>query len=145
MDGDFRLDLDEVLRNIDVAEVISIYFPVLRKAMLIDTRFTVEDPPMVKVVPMAASIEERNRALRKLRPHFPKPKSITVVPWPKYVDSLVRLGVWQKIVERLVDSGHKETVRECKRVLEEMQLLEMKELSAVITGENYHTMWARTR
>jgi hypothetical protein len=39
MDGDFRIDIDEIIRNIDSAEVISIYFPILRKAILIDTRF----------------------------------------------------------------------------------------------------------
>ena len=45
MDGDFRIDLEEVLKNIDSAEVISIYFPLLRKTILIDTRFTEEGFP----------------------------------------------------------------------------------------------------
>ena len=145
MDGDFRIDLDEVLKNIGSAEVISIYFPLLRKTILIDTRFTEEDPPMIRIVPMAYTPEERNRALRRLRPHFPRPKAITVVPWPKYVESLVHFGVWRKVLERLVYSGHKEAVQTCNQVLEEMYELEMEELSAVITGENYHTMWARSR
>ena len=145
MDGDFRIDLDEVLKNIDTAEVISIYFPVLRKTILIDTRFTEEDPPMIRIVPMATTPEERNRVLRRLRPHFPMPKAITVVPWPNYVKSLVRLGVWRKVLERFVYSGYKEAVQECSQVLEEMYELEIEELSAVITGENYHTMWARSR
>ena len=145
MDGDFRIDLEEVLKNIDSAEVISIYFPLLRKTILIDTRFTEEDPPMVKVVPMASTVEERNRALRRLRPHFPRPKAITVVKWPKSVESLVQLGVWRKVLERFVYSGHKEAVQACNLVLQEMYGLEVEELSAVITGENYHTMWARSR
>ena len=145
MDGDFRINLDEVLKNIGSAEVISIYFPLLRKTILIDTRFTEEDPPMIRIVPMAYTPEERNRALRRLRPHFPRPKAITVVPWPKYVESLVHFGVWRKVLERLVYSGHKEAVQTCNQVLEEMYELEMEELSAVITGENYHTMWARSR
>jgi hypothetical protein len=145
MDGDFRIDLDEVIRNIDSAEVISIYFPLLRKTILIDTRFTEEDQPMVKIVPMASTADERHRALKRLRPRFPRPKAITVVPWPKYVESLVRLGVWRKVVERFVYSGHKDAVQACDRVLEDMSVLEMEELSAAITGENYHTMWARSR
>lgn len=108
MDGDFRIDLDEVFRNIDGADVISIYFPLLRKTLLIDTRFSEEDPPMVKVVPMVGTIEERRRALRRMRPQFSRPKEIAVVPWPKYVDSLVQLGVWQRVLERFVYSGHRE-------------------------------------
>ena len=145
MDGDFRIDLDEVLKNIDSAEVISIYFPLLRKTILIDTRFTEEDSPMIRIVPMATTPEERHRVLRRLRPHFPKPKAITVIPWPKYVESLVHLGVWRKVLERFVYSGHKEAVQACNQVLEEMYELEIEEFSAVITGENYHTMWARSR
>lgn len=145
MDGDFRIDLDEVLKNIDIADVISIYFPILRKTILIDTRFTEEDPPMIRIVPMVTTPEERHRVLRRLRPHFPRPKAITVVPWPKYVESLVRLGIWRKVLERFVYSGHKEAVQACNQVLEEMYELEMEELSAVITGENYHTMWARSK
>ena len=85
MDGDFRIDLDDLLKNVNTADVVSIYFPVLRKTILIDTRFTAEDPPMIRIVPMAGSLEERQRSLRKLRPQFPRPNSITVVPWPKYV------------------------------------------------------------
>ena len=145
MDGDFRIDLDEIFRNIDGADVISIYFPLLRKTLLIDTRFSEEDPPMVKVVPMVGTIEERRRALRRMRPQFSRPKEITVVPWPKYVESLVQLGVWQRVLERFVYSGHREAVQACNSALEEMRSLEKEEFSAVIKGENYHTMWARRR
>ena len=143
MDGDFRIDLDDLLKNVNTAEVISIYFPVLRKTILVDTRFTAEDPPMVRIVPMASSLEERQRSLRRLRPQFPRPRSITVVPWPKYVDSLVELGVWSKVLERFAYSGHKEAVQACNNVLKEVHKLEKDELGAVISGENYHTVWAR--
>lgn len=143
MDGDFRMDLDDLVRHLDSAEVISIALPLLRKTILIDTRFTEEDAPLVKLVPMATSLEERARALRKLRPQFPKPDSMAVVPWPKYVESLIHLGIWQKVLERFVESGHKEAVQACGRVLEEVRRLEKEELFDVITGDNYHTLWAR--
>ena len=145
MDGDFRIDLDDLLKSVNTADVVSIYLPVLRKTILIDTRFTAEDPPMIRIVPMAGSLEERQRSLRKLRPRFPRPKSITVVPWPKYVDSLVQLGVWSKVLERFAYSGHKEAIQVCNDVLQEVRRLEKNELGAVISGENYHTVWARKR
>ena len=145
MDGDFRIDMGELLRNVDTAEVISIYFSVLRKTILIDARFTPEEPPMVKLVPMASSIEERFRMLRRLRPRFPRPKTVAAVPWPKYAQSLVDLGVWPRVLERFVYSGHKEAVQACNTVLEEVYRLEREELSAVIHGDNYHTMWSSHR
>ncbi|MBI2856465.1 MAG: hypothetical protein HYX93_06440 [Chloroflexi bacterium] len=132
MDGDFRIDLADILKNIQTADVISIYFPLLGKTLLIDTRFTMEDSPLVAVVPMATSMEERFRALRKLRPYLPRPRSITVVPWPRYAESLVRLGVWQKVLERFVHSGHKEAVQACGEAMREIIHLEEAELSAVL-------------
>lgn len=50
MDGDFRIDLDDLLKNVNTADVVFIYFPVLRKTILIDTRFTAEDPDRKSVV-----------------------------------------------------------------------------------------------
>ena len=35
MDGDFRINLEELLRNIGNAEVISLYFPILGKTAYI--------------------------------------------------------------------------------------------------------------
>ena len=67
------------------------------------------------------------------------------MPWPKYARSLVYLGIWRKVLERFVYSGHKEAVRACNDVLKEVYRLEREELSAVIHGENYHTIWARRR
>ncbi|MBI4307192.1 MAG: hypothetical protein HY684_00100 [Chloroflexi bacterium] len=141
MDGDFRLDVAEIVKNIETAEIICLYFPLLRKTLLLDTRFDVEDEPMVKIVPMVDTVEERFRTLRRLRPRFPKPESLTVIPWPKYVDSLLRLGIWQKLVQRFIATGHKGAVRSCQETLEELRRLETEEFSRVIKGDSYHTVW----
>ena len=89
MDSDFRIDIGEVQRAIDVGDITALYFPLLRKTLLMDTRTTGVDGPMIKVVPMASSPEERFRDLVRMRPRLPKPESINIVPWPKYVASLV--------------------------------------------------------
>ncbi|MBI2847173.1 MAG: hypothetical protein HYX82_04745 [Chloroflexi bacterium] len=141
MDSDFRLDIGEVGRNIESAEVISLYFPLLRKTLLMDTRHNGGEEPMIKVVPMVDSVEERFRSLRKLRPRLPKPDSITVIPWPKYVGSIVRLGIWDKIVQRFVATGHKEAVKACEEALKDLLEFEKTELAAVIKGEHYYTLW----
>jgi len=142
MNGDFRLDISEIVRNIQSAEVLCLYFPLLRKTLLVDMRTDVEDPPVVKLLPMAGSVEERLRSIRKLRPRFPQPEKVAIIPWPKYVDSLVRLGVWDKVVERCAASGDKAAVRSCAAVLDELRSLEKAELLAVITGDQYHTIWS---
>ena len=141
MDSDFRIDIGEVQRAIDVGEITALYFPLLRKTLLMDTRTTGVDGPMIKVVPMASSPEERFRDLVRMRPRLPKPESINIVPWPKYVASLVRLEVWDHIVRRFLEIGPPEIVKRCEECLEELKQMEREELRRAITGENYETLW----
>jgi hypothetical protein len=141
MDSDFRIDVNEVHRAIDVGEIIALYFPLLRKTLLMDTRTTTLDGPMIKVVPMAASPEERFRELVRLRPRFPKPESISIIPWPKYAASLVRLEVWDRIVRRFLEIGPPDIVRQCDECLQQVYRAERKEIRRAITGREYETLW----
>ena len=141
MDSDFRIDIGEVHRAIDVGEITALYFPLLRKTLLMDTRTTAVDGPMIKVVPMASSPEERFRELVRMRPRLPKPESINIIPWPKYAASLVRLDVWDHIVRRFLEIGPPEIVRECQACLDEIQRAEREEIRRAITGEKYETLW----
>ena len=141
MDSDFRIDIGEVCRAIDLGEIIALYFPLLRKTLLMDTRTNPIDGQMIKVVPMASSPEERFRELVRMRPRFPKPESISIVPWPKYVHSLAGTGVWDRIVRRFLEIGSPQIVRDCEACLQELYDVEREEIRRAITGDNYETMW----
>jgi hypothetical protein len=141
LDSDFRIDVSEVNKNIDVADVIALYFPLLRKTLLMDLRTSDVDGPLIKVVPMANTPEERFQSLLKMRPRFGRPDSITIIPWAKYMQSLADLGIWEHIVKRYADTGSPEAVRECGRCYGELLRLERKEIQRAITGENYETIW----
>jgi hypothetical protein len=143
LDSDYRIDVSEVNRNIDVADVVALYFPLLRKTLLMDLRHNDIDGPMIKVVPMANTPEERFQSLLKMRPRFGRPDSITIIPWPKYVTSLPDIGIWDHIVRRYADTGSAETVRECEKCLAELEQLEREEVSRAIRGENYETIWGQ--
>lgn len=142
MDGNFGLDLQDVMATIDKAEVISLFFPTFRRAVVIDTRSNEDEGPMVRIMPMVASPQERLRTLRRLRRRFPPLHSLTLIPWPRYVDSLVRLGVWQRIVNRFAASGHEQAVKTCGEVLEGLRQLEKDELIAAVRAVNYRTIWS---
>jgi hypothetical protein len=141
MDSDFRIDIGEVCRAVGLAEIIALYFPLLRKTLLMDTRTNAVDGPMIRVVPMASSAEERFRELVRMRPRFPKPESINIVPWPKYVHSLVESEVWERILRRFVDIGTRDIVADCERCLQELYDVEREEIRRAITGDNYETLW----
>ena len=142
MDGDFVLDLDEVMDSLENGEVISLSFPTFNKALVIDTRSSEHEGPLVCVCPVVGSPRERIRVLRSMRPDFPRVHNITVIPWPKSVASLVNLGVWERLVSRFEKDGQFEATKECDAALRELRTLEKSELAAVVAGENYHTIWS---
>ena len=142
MDDDFAYGVDEVMESIDKAKVLSVFFPRLRRALVIDTRRNETTGPMVRLMQMVASPQERLRSIRRLRPGFPRLRSLTLIPWARYVDSLVELGVWERLMQRLRDSGSEEGVLACDAVLDELRRLEKAELGAVVLGKNYHTIWS---
>jgi hypothetical protein len=143
LDSDYRIDVSEVKRNLDVADVIALYFPLLRKTLLMDLRMNDVDGPMIRVVPMANTPEERFQSLLKMRPRFGRPESITIIPWPKYVSTLADVGIWDYIVRRYADTGRPEVVRECERCFAELEKLEREEVVRAIRGENYETIWGQ--
>lgn len=143
LDSDYRIDVSEVNRNIELVDVIAMYFPLLRKTLLMDLRTNDVDGPMIRVVPMANTPEERFQSLMKMRPRFGKPDTITIIPWPKYVQSIADLGIWDRIVRRFADTGSAEVVRQCDRCYAELVKLEREEIGRAITGENYETIWGK--
>jgi len=143
MDSDFLIDVSEMRDSLVSAEVISIFFPLLQKVLLIDTRHDEYEGPMVKVANVAASMEHRLRALRRMRPRFDRPQTVTLVPWPKHVETLMSLGVWEMIAERLRATGHEEAVEEGVKALKKLRRMEHNEVVSAITGNGYETLWAK--
>jgi len=143
MDNEYLLDLNEIIETVRSADVITFRFVIVSQRLLVDGRCTEIDPPLVKLVPPAASVEERFRSLKRLRPRFRLPEKITSIWWPRYIDSLVDCGIWAALVERLADKGFPETVRRCEEVLQELKDLERGEVRSAIRGEGYRPLWQR--
>jgi len=143
MDNEFELDHDEIIQTINTAEVVTFRFVVVPERLLFDTRSSEVDPPLVRLVPRATSVEERFRALKQLRPRFKLPEKISAIWWPRSIESLVNTGVWDAIVERVGSSGFEEAAEECGGVLEELRASERKELHNALTGEGYQSLWEK--
>ena len=145
LEGDFDLDIGEIHRVVADAEVLSIFFPMIRKSLIIDTRCSSKEGPLVRLVPQAGSLEERYRTIQRMRPQFPKPDKVVALPWPRYVGSLVRLGALEKIRQRLEESGYARPLLALDKAIQEVHRLERRELAAAVAGERYHTIWARKK
>ena len=139
----FEIDIDAVNQNVDEAEVVCIYFPMLRKTLLVDTRTTEDVGPLVCVVDMVENAQERFRLLRRLRPQLDRPRSITLVPWVRSVGSLRATGVWGRLTARLSACGDADCLDAASRCLEELHALERHELLSALTGRDHRTLWGR--
>ena len=142
MNSDFMFDIDGMIKSIDTADVISIFFPSFRKALVVDPRNNERHRALVQISPMAASPQERLRLIRRQRSGLPRVRNLAVIPWTRYVDSLIALGLSDKIVERLEDSGDDEALDEFERALIELRDMEREEHVNAIVGKNYHTIWS---
>ena len=142
MEDDFQVDLERVIDSIKEAEVISILFAMLRKSLVIDLRPNDEDPPIIRLAPQSRGPEDRLRYIRRQRPSLPRPTNVTMFPWSKSVDSFVRLGIFDQLMQRAADTGYPALIQECENALEELRRFERAEMIAVIRGENYYTVWS---
>jgi hypothetical protein len=143
LDGGYDIEMGDVTQNIDEAEVVSLYFPLFRKTLLVDTRTGPASGPLVCVVDMVNTSQERMRALRRMRPQFARPDSITMIPWLRRVESLRDLGVWEHLERRLTASGGPGALREASACLDELVAYQRREFRRAITGEQYQTLWGR--
>ncbi len=141
---DYGLDMDEVARVIDNADVLVVRFAILEKRLLVDTRTTEMEGPMIAIVPKAGSVEERFKSLKKLRPRFPLPDKIMSFMWPRHIDTFRNSGLAQRIEARLVALGGNDMAGKVTRALDDLAREERAEVISAITGaEGYQTLWQR--
>ena len=138
------MDLGEVMEVIDTAEVLVIRFAILDKRLLIDARHDEVDGPLVKLVPKTSSVEERFRSLREMRSRFPLPEKIVSFSWPRQVETFRLAGLWARIVDRLMASGHAGVKEQCEAVFGELVNEEKAEvMTAIRGGPSYQSLWQR--
>ena len=145
MNSEFSPDLGEVLASIRAAEVIALHMPFLGKTLLVDTRYDAIDGPMVRLAPVAQSIEDRFRTLKRMRPRFSRPESIAVISWTRTIRSLESTGLWDSIVVRCSTSEHGDKYEECRDVFIQMLELEREERANAVIGSGYKTLWQADR
>ena len=145
MDPDFGVDIEEMGKVFDEADVVVVRFHVIAQRLLIDARSAPGDMPLIRLVPPVSSAEERYRYLQRERPRLPLPEHITVVGWPRYVQVMRDVGLWRRLEERLVAAGGLEMQRLVDEAFEAVRSAERSEVAAAIAGgEGYESLWERT-
>ena len=140
-DREFVLDLQKVMDSLENEDVFAFSFPALGKVVAVDTRTNDSEGPHVFIASISDSSKDRITSLGRLRPGFPSIRRLAVIMWPRYVDSLVTLGIWDRVVTRLLRAGHEDAIAACDTVIHQLRRLEKTELAAVVSGEGYQTIW----
>lgn len=142
---DYGIDISEVGRVIDNADVLVVRFAIVDKRLLIDARTNEKgDGPMIAVVDKAGSVEERFKELKKMRPRFPLPEKIMSFTWPRHIDTFRGSGLAERIESRLVSLGGDEMANSVRAAISELATEEKAEVQSAIRGDDrYQTLWQR--
>ena len=144
MSEDFGIDLDEVRRVIEDAEVLIIRLETVGSRVLADFRSTPTAPPFISRVPRVSSVEERVKAIKELRPAFPYPEKLMSFAWPRRVTIIAESGLWDIVRARMEAIGGEAAGEAAARVHRELLDEERREVvAAVLGGEGMRTIWQR--
>ena len=134
------IDMGEVRNVIDQCDVFTIGFRTYGERLIVDTRTSAEEGPMVEVVEPVGTVEERFFWLGKRRPNLGVPERFTFFVWPHTVRFLTESGLADKLRERLAPDGSAAV----DAALAQLEAIERKAVFDAITGRGYHTIWARS-
>ncbi len=136
------IDLEELRKVVDNADVFTIGFRMFPERLIIDTRSEGETPPMIRVVEPVNTVEERFFWLGKERPEFAMPERFTFFVWPHSMRFFEDSGLGDLIRQRVYpidpDCG-----RQMAESIHRLGVLERRAERDAITGRNHETLWER--
>ncbi len=142
---EYGVDLEEINRVIEQAEILVVRFQIVEKRLLVDFRTTNGQGPLFKVGAPVASAEERFRSLRALRPAFPAPDRILSFLWPRGMAAFEAAGTLGRLRDRLLGLRFDSTEDAMQDAVAELLHEERVTLRAAIRGgEGFQTIWERS-
>ena len=137
--------ISQVISTINDAEVMTIFFPHLGRSLVVDTRRSVEDGPLFRLMNQVNSMEERMGSIEKMRPTLGKIHSIHGIPWTKSLRTMRDNDVLATIIGRLTSNGMPLATAE-RQVMDAFRTLlsvEHAQWVDLINGESpvYKTLW----
>ncbi len=147
MDNAYNISSSKIIRALAEAEVMSIYFPRVGKALIVDTRHNAEHDPVVLLDEMVGSAQERLRSVQRLRPGFKELGQLTLAPWIGSVGAFAEQGILDAIVERFRAMGYHDAANEALAVFAALRQHERAVMRELVAGDpqTTRTLWTRTR
>lgn len=146
MDNAYNISSAKIIRALAEAEVMSIFFPQVGKALIVDTRHDAARGPVVLIDEMVSSAEERLQSVRRLRPEFKEIAQLTLAPWIGSTRAFSEQGILEAIVERFHAMGYHDAANDVMSVFQQLQRHERRLMRDLVAGDpqTTRTVWART-
>lgn len=146
MDNAYNISSSKIIRALAEAEVMSIYFPRVGKALIVDARHNAEYGPVIVLDDMVGSAQERLRSVQRLRPGFKDLGQLTLAPWIGSIGAFEEQGVLDAIVERFRSMGFPDAADDARHVFQELRRHERGVMRELVVGDprTTRTIWTRT-
>lgn len=137
-----QLDENALRQVLEQADVLTIGFSTFADRLIIDTRFTDDEGPLVAIVQPVANVQERYLWLGKERGRFGAPQNFSFFVWPHTVRGMVERNALAPLRARLAAASATAN-DDLDRALEQLRSLEHQAMAhAIRGGDGWHTLWA---
>ncbi|MCA1669629.1 MAG: hypothetical protein LC793_20015 [Thermomicrobia bacterium] len=145
MDNAYNISSGKIIRALAEAEVMSIFFPRVGKALIVDTRHNADHGPVVLMDDMVSSAKERLQSVRRLRPEFTEIAQLTLAPWLGSTRAFAEQGIFDAIIERFRAMGFHDAAHDAICAFRELRRHERQMMLDLIAGETQttRTLWSR--
>ena len=141
--NNFQDDIEEIKNTLLEADVVSLFFPFFGKTVLIDIRSNETDGPALILTEMVRSPRERIRSMEQLRPGFNDPEKMVLIPWVRYLETLIDSGIWSVVIKKLEEASFIDPRVSADEILEKLRNQEHNELADAVNGPSYKTIWSK--
>ena len=121
--NNFQDDIEEIKNTLLEADVVSLFFPYFGKTVLIDIRSNETDGPALILTEMVRSPRERIRSMEQLRPGFNDPEKMVLIPWVRYLETLIDSGIWSVVIKKLEEASFIDPRVSADEILEKLRNL----------------------
>ena len=141
--NNFQDNIEEIKNTLLEADVVSLFFPYFGKTVLIDIRSNETDGPALILTEMVRSPRERIRSMEQLRPGFNDPEKMVLIPWVRYLETLIDSGIWSIVIKKLEEASFIDPKASADEILKKLRNLEHSELADAVNGSSYKTIWSK--
>ncbi len=138
----FEAYQERILDAVRHAEVVSLFFPQLGKALILDMRQGTNGPVLL-LDDMVQSPRARLASFRRLRPDLPLPERLTLAAWHGGVRRLADGGVLEALVARCRLEGGDDLVARVQDLYGRLLAIEAGTMRDLVRGVGTQTLWQR--